>query len=83
MLDIFKLDGYILEMVISGKTADISPLCEFGFLDWAKFRDSGVAFPGDPLVLGKDLGQRVDVVQHVMKANSKVKDHLTIWFLAP
>eukprot|EP00804_Cyclotella_cryptica_P020326 CCRYP_014066-RA/>CCRYP_014066-RA protein AED:0.16 eAED:0.16 QI:0/0/0/1/1/1/3/0/747 len=48
--DIYRLDGRVPETVVSGETADISPFCEFGFWDWVKFRDQGVAFPGDALV---------------------------------
>eukprot|EP00804_Cyclotella_cryptica_P020249 CCRYP_010925-RA/>CCRYP_010925-RA protein AED:0.44 eAED:0.44 QI:0/0/0/1/0/0/2/0/119 len=51
--DIYCLDGRVPETVVLGETADISPFCEFGFWDWVKFRDQGVAFPGDALVLGK------------------------------
>eukprot|EP00804_Cyclotella_cryptica_P017247 CCRYP_016811-RA/>CCRYP_016811-RA protein AED:0.26 eAED:0.25 QI:0/0/0/1/0.5/0.66/3/0/445 len=54
--DIYRLDGHVPEMVVSGETADISPFCEFGFWDWVKFRDQGVASLGDALVLGKYLG---------------------------
>ena len=72
-------------MVISGKTADTNPYCEFGFWDWVNFWDSGVAFPVNPLVLGKYLGPSIDVrpamMQHVM-ANGKVEDHPTVRFLA-
>eukprot|EP00804_Cyclotella_cryptica_P001676 CCRYP_009051-RA/>CCRYP_009051-RA protein AED:0.08 eAED:0.08 QI:0/0/0/1/0.5/0.6/5/0/841 len=58
--DIYRLDGRVPETVVSGETADISPFCEFGFWDWVKFRDQGVAFPGDALVLGKYLGPSID-----------------------
>ena len=51
--DIYRLDGRVPETVVSGETADISPFCEFGFWNWVKFQDHGVAFPGDALVLGK------------------------------
>ena len=39
--DIFKLDGRVSETVVSGKTADISPFCQFGFWEWVMFRDHG------------------------------------------
>ncbi|KAL7487724.1 hypothetical protein ACHAW6_013295 [Cyclotella cf. meneghiniana] len=70
--DIFQLDGHVPKMVILGETADISPFCKFGFWDWVKFRDKGVAFPDDQMVLGKYLGPSIDarpaMMQHVMKA---------------
>ena len=55
------MDGCIPDTVALGKTADISQVCEFGFWDWVKFQDSGVAFPMDTLVLGKYLGPRIGV----------------------
>ena len=59
--DIYKLDGRVPETIVSGETADISPFCEFGFWDWVKFRDDGIAFPNDPMILGKYLGPSIDV----------------------
>ncbi len=43
--DIFQLDGHVPKTFVSDVTADISPFCEFGFWDWVKFREDGVAFP--------------------------------------
>eukprot|EP00804_Cyclotella_cryptica_P027817 CCRYP_009226-RA/>CCRYP_009226-RA protein AED:0.27 eAED:0.33 QI:0/0/0/1/0/0/4/0/432 len=57
--DIYRLDGRVPRQS-SLETADISPFCEFGFWDWVKFSDQGVAFPGDALVLGKYLGPSID-----------------------
>ncbi|KAL7481938.1 hypothetical protein ACHAW6_007626 [Cyclotella cf. meneghiniana] len=47
---------------ISGKTADISPFCEFVFWDWVKFREDGATFPDDQMVLGMYLGPSIDVL---------------------
>ena len=33
--DIFQLDGCVPEIVVSGKTADINPFCEFGFWEFS------------------------------------------------
>eukprot|EP00804_Cyclotella_cryptica_P017310 CCRYP_020331-RA/>CCRYP_020331-RA protein AED:0.23 eAED:0.25 QI:0/-1/0/1/-1/1/1/0/484 len=85
--DIYRLDGRVPETVVSGETADISPFCEFGFWDWVKFRDQGVAFPGDALVLGKYLGPSIDVgpamTQRIMKANGEIEDRSTVRSLTP
>ena len=85
--DIFQLDGRVPETVVSGETADISPFCEFGFWDWVKFRDKGVAFPSDQMVLGKYLGHSIDVgpamTQRVMKANGEYEDRSTLRQLTP
>ncbi len=76
--DIFQFDGRIPEMVVSGETADISPFCEYSFWDWVKFREDGVAFPDNQMVLGKYLGPSIDVgpamMQHVMKTNGEYED---------
>ncbi len=76
--DILQLDGQIPEMIILGKTADISPFCEFGFWDWIQFKEDGVTFSDDQMVLGKYLGPSIDVgpaiMQCVMKANGKYED---------
>ena len=76
--DIYCLDGRVPETVASGETADISPFCEFGFWDWVKFRENGVAFPDDTMVLGKYLGPSTDVgpaiTQRIMKANGEIED---------
>jgi hypothetical protein len=35
--DIYKLDGHVTKMMVSGDTADIIPFHEFGFWDWVEF----------------------------------------------
>ncbi|KAL3786440.1 hypothetical protein HJC23_011021 [Cyclotella cryptica] len=79
---IYRLDGPVPETIVSGETANISPFCEFGFWDWVKFQDQGVAFPGDALVLGKYLGPSIDVgpamTSRVMKANGEIEDRSTV-----
>jgi len=46
---------------MKGGTADISQICEFGWYDWAMFRNPMEAFPDDKLVLGRYLGPATDV----------------------
>eukprot|EP00804_Cyclotella_cryptica_P021920 CCRYP_000874-RA/>CCRYP_000874-RA protein AED:0.26 eAED:0.26 QI:0/0/0/1/1/1/2/0/446 len=58
--DIYRLDGRVPKTVVSGETADISPFCEFGFWDWVKFRDQGIAFPGGALELARVLHRTHD-----------------------
>eukprot|EP00956_Cyclotella_meneghiniana_P018312 scaffold30420_cov55-Cyclotella_meneghiniana.AAC.1 len=85
--DIYKLDGHVPETVVSGETADISPFCEFGFWEWVMYRDKGVAFPNDKLVLGKCLGPSIDVglamTQRIMTAKGDVVDRSTVRSLTP
>ena len=84
-LDIFKLDGRIPETIVLSESGSISPFCEFGSWDWVKFRDSGVAFPRDSLMLRKYLGPSNDVgpvmTQCKMKAKGEVEDHSTLRLL--
>ncbi|KAL7475679.1 hypothetical protein ACHAW6_001592 [Cyclotella cf. meneghiniana] len=79
--DIFQLDKHVPVMVVLGKTTNISPFCEFGFWDWVKLWERGVAFPDNALVHGKYLGPSIDVgpamSSWVMKANSELEDRLT------
>ncbi|KAL7474926.1 hypothetical protein ACHAW6_000869 [Cyclotella cf. meneghiniana] len=74
-------------MVILGETADISPFYEFVCWDWVKFREDGVAFPDDQMVLGKYLSPSIDVgpamMQRVMKANGEYEDQSTLHQLTP
>eukprot|EP00804_Cyclotella_cryptica_P004620 CCRYP_006942-RA/>CCRYP_006942-RA protein AED:0.23 eAED:0.23 QI:0/-1/0/1/-1/1/1/0/675 len=80
--DIYRLDGRVPETIASGETANICPFCGFGFWDWVKFRDQGVAFPNDALGLGKYLGPSIDVgpamTSRVMKANGEIEDQSTV-----
>ena len=59
--DIYSLNGQVPETVMSGETADISFICELGWYDWVKFRDTSEAFPNDKVVLGRYLGPSIDV----------------------
>ncbi len=85
--DIFQFDGCGPKTVVLGETADISSFCEFGFWDSVKFREEGVAFPDDQMVLGKYLGPSISVgpamTQHVMKANCEYEDQSTLHQLTP
>ena len=82
-----QLDCRFSETVILGETADICPFCEFGILEWVKFREDSVTFPDDQMVLGKYLGPSIDVgpamTQHDMKANGEYEDRSTLHQLTP
>ncbi|KAL7475332.1 hypothetical protein ACHAW6_001253 [Cyclotella cf. meneghiniana] len=61
--DIYQLDGH------DPKT----PILEFGFWDWVKFREDGVAYPDNQMVLGKYLGPSIDVGPAMMQWSSLVR----------
>ncbi len=46
---------------MTGTTADISHISEFGWYDWVMFRDNTPTFPDDNIVLGRYLGPATDV----------------------
>ena len=59
--DIYKLNGQVPETVVSGETADISPLAQFKWYEWVLFRDTSVTYPDTPMVLDRDLGPAIDI----------------------
>jgi hypothetical protein len=44
-LDIFSLEGKLPDTIVKGQTSDISPLAEYAWYEWVKFRDTGQSFP--------------------------------------
>ena len=74
-LNRFELQGEVPETVKSGTTADISALCELGWYEWIKFRDTEPSFPEDKEVLGRYLGPALDVgpamTAKILKANGE------------
>jgi hypothetical protein len=49
------------ETIMTGSTANISHICEFGWYDWGMFRDNVPTFPDITLTLGQYLGPATDV----------------------
>ncbi len=74
--DIYRLDGQVPELLVSGETADISPVAAFKWYEWVLFRDTFVTYPDNIMVLGRDLGPAIDIgpamTRKVVKANGKV-----------
>ena len=44
--------GEVPETIMTGSTADISHISEFGWYDWVMFRDNLPAIPDNALTLG-------------------------------
>ena len=59
--DIYETNGETPENIMTGQTADISHICEFGWYDWVMFRDNVQTYPDDKLTLGRYLGPATDV----------------------
>jgi hypothetical protein len=65
--------GQVPETIMTGKTANISHIAEFGWYDWVMFRDNEPSFPDDKLILGCYLGPAIDtglaLTAKILKSN--------------
>jgi hypothetical protein len=48
----YMTNGEVPETIMTGSTANISHICEFGWYDWVMFWDSAPTFPDVNLILG-------------------------------
>jgi hypothetical protein len=53
--------GQVPETIMTGLTADISHIAEFGWYDWVMYRDIIPSYPDDKLILGRYLGPATDI----------------------
>jgi hypothetical protein len=74
-LYIFSLEGQVPDTSVKGQTSDISPLAEYAWYEWVKFRDTGQSFPDSKEWLGRDLALAIDIrpamSRKVLKINGK------------
>ncbi len=65
--------GQVPETIMTGNTADISHIAEFGWYDWVMFRDNKPSFPDDKLTLSRYLGPAIDtglaLTAKILKSN--------------
>jgi hypothetical protein len=65
--------GQVPETIMTGNTADISHIAEFGCYDWVMFRDNEPSYPDDKLILGRYLGPAIDtgcaLTAKILKSN--------------
>ena len=59
--DIYMTAGQVPETIMTGSTADISHIAEFGWYDWVMYRDNVPSYPDDRLILGRYLGPATDI----------------------
>jgi len=59
--DIYMTAGQVPETIMTGSTANISHIAEFGWFDWVMYRDNILSYPDDKLVLGRYLGPATDI----------------------
>jgi hypothetical protein len=50
--NVYMTNGEVPETIMTGSTADISHICEFGWYDWVMFRDNLPTLPDNKLILG-------------------------------
>ncbi len=83
--DIYMTNGKVPETIMTGSTADISHICEFGWYDWVMFRDNVPFFPDNKLVLGRYLGPATDVgsalTAKILKSNGQTVCRSTLHHL--
>jgi hypothetical protein len=82
---IYMTNGKVPETIMTGSTADISHICEFGWYDWVMFRDNVPAFPDYKLVLGRYLGPATDIgsalTAKILKSNGQTVCRSTLCHL--
>jgi hypothetical protein len=72
---VYMTNGEVPETIMTGSTADISHICEFGWYDWVMFRDNVPTFPDVKLILGQYLGPATNVgsalTAKILKSNGQ------------
>jgi hypothetical protein len=58
--------GQVPKTIMTGNTANISHIAEFGWYDWVMFRDYEPSYPDDKLILGCYLGPAIDTGSALM-----------------
>jgi hypothetical protein len=73
--NIYMTNGKVSETIMTGSTAGISHICEFGWYNWVMFRDDVPMFPDIKLTLGQYLGPATDVglalTAKILKSNGQ------------
>ncbi len=71
--DIYMTAGQVLETIMTGNTANISHIAEFGWYDRVMYPDNETSFPDDKLILGHYLGPAIDtglaLTAKILKSN--------------
>ena len=74
--------GQVPETIMTGSTADISHIAEFGWYDWVMYRDNILSYPDDKLILGRYLGPAMDfgsaLTAKILQPNGQFVCRLTL-----
>jgi hypothetical protein len=77
--------GQVPETIMTGNTANISHIAEFGSYEWVMFHDNKPSFPDDKLILGYYLGPAFDtgsaLMAKILKSNGVFVCRSTLWHL--
>ncbi len=83
--DIYMTTGQVPETIMTGNTADISHIAEFGWYDWVMFHDNKPSYPDDKLTLGSYLGPAIEtgsaLMAKILKSNGVFVCRSTLWHL--
>ncbi len=83
--NIHMTNGKVPETIMTGSTANISHLCEFGWYDWEMFRDNVPMFPDVKLTLEQYLGPATNVgsalTTKILKSNGQTVCRSTLQHL--
>ena len=58
---IYKWDGEVLKIIMSGEMSHISKFCEFEWFKSIMFQDETALYPNDQFRLGRYLGPSIDI----------------------
>jgi hypothetical protein len=58
--------GQVPETIMTGNTADISHIAEFGWYNWVMFHDNEPSYPDNKLILGCYLGPAINIGSALM-----------------
>jgi hypothetical protein len=85
--EILSASGEVPETILTGSTADISVICQFGWYVWVMFRDVIPSYPDESIVLGRYLGPALDVgsalTAKILKENGQIVYRSTLRQLTP
>jgi hypothetical protein len=81
----YMTNGKVPETIMTGSTANISHICEFGWYDWIMFWDNVPTFPDVKFILGRYLGPTTNVssalTAKILKSNGQTVCRSTLWYL--
>jgi hypothetical protein len=76
------LEGQFPESKVKGEPADFSPMTEYAWYEWVKFRETSVDFPDSKIQLIRDLGTVIDIgpatAHTVLNVKGKIMYHTPI-----